>query len=129
MDLADLAPVEDATITYGLIASDFELQAIIVAGDASVADDVLPPGVELTADTTLTLLKVRVGTAPTGSGLTVEFNLDGSSIGTVTVADGETEGETDISEAATAEQILTFDVTAVGSSTAGSDIAIRVRGQ
>ncbi len=152
-DLSDIAPSTDKTLVNYVLVSAFnahtaattavhgitdtsklvvtssvEIQGLIVSGAATVKNNVLPPGAEIPAATTITTLKARVGTAPTGASLIVRFNLDGSSLGSVTINASSTSGSTTISQAATAGQILTFDLTQIGSSVAGSDVWIVVVG-
>jgi hypothetical protein len=69
-----------------------------------------------------------VGTAPAGSGVTVQVNRNGTSIGTATIAAGGhiasfTPGSPDFA----AGDWFTVDITAVGSSTPGSDLVVQLR--
>ena len=71
---------------------------------------------------------VSVGTAPAGSGLTVRINRNGSSIGTVTIAAGDHTATFTPSPAGySAGDYFTVDITAVGSSTAGSDLVVELQ--
>lgn len=121
VDLADLAPVSSSTITY---AEGLYLTAIIQPGTAVVADDVLPPGLYVPRAGTLSSARVRVGTAPTGAALIVEVLADDTTVATVTVADGETSAVESPDVSLSAGAVLTFNLTQVGSSTAGTDVAV-----
>ena len=104
-------------------AGPLYLEAIVQAGSASVASNVMPPGFRVPADTTLRAFYVNVGTAPTGSGLTVVIKRAGTTLATVTVAASSTSGSsTGLSVALARGDLLTVDVTAVGSTVAGSDV-------
>jgi hypothetical protein len=108
-------------------ANPIYLEAIVKPGAAAVANNIMPPGFRVPADCTLKALYVNVGTAPTGSGLTVRIKRAGSSLTTATVAAGATSGSsTGLSTALTAGDILTVDITAIGSAVAGSDVLVTV---
>lgn len=107
----------------------FQLELLLRAGTASVADNVLPPGVRIGYALTLTDFYLRAGTAPTGSALTVEVNLNGVLVATVTIAAGATSGSLlGQAIAVAAGDVLTFDITAVGSTTPGADLALSIVG-
>jgi hypothetical protein len=79
-------------------------------------------------DGTITLVHVSVGTAPAGSGITVQVNRNGTSLGTVTIPVGShTNTFTPASPAYVAGDYFTVDVTAVGTTTAGSDLVVQLR--
>lgn len=110
------------------------LQAIL-AGTLAVGTNVLPPGLRVPKPTTVRQILGRVGTAPTGAALTFNverFNSAGASqgiVGTVTIADGATTGSTTgLSVACVAGDSLRVNVTAVGSTVAGSDLSVSVDG-
>ena len=72
---------------------------------------------------TIQSMAAYVQTAPVGSSLSLRVNKNGSSIQTPTITTGNTSGSlTGLSDTMNAGDYLTVDVTAVGSSTAGSDL-------
>ncbi len=74
---------------------------------------------------TMTDLYAYVGTAPTGSATVVHFIINGTTdIGTVTITAGTSQGHTTVTTVVTANQILTWDITAVGSATPGTDLGV-----
>lgn len=152
-NLADLPPLAESEVTtyyetplalvnshiaattnvHGIVDSselvaltDLDLQGIIVKGNLTVATNVQPPGLLVTTATTILLLAARVGTAPTGAAVLVTFKADGVSLGTVTIAAGATSGQTVVNKALTEGQILTWDVTQIGSTIAGADLWVRM---
>lgn len=88
------------------------------------------------SDTTLYISKVRasVGTAPTGAALIADVKLDGTSIYATTTANRPTIavstttalGGTPDTVAVPAGSALTFAVTQIGSTVAGSDLSVQV---
>jgi hypothetical protein len=103
------------------------LEAIVKAGAAAVAANLMPPGFRIPADTTLRAVYVNVGTAPTGSALTVLVKRLGVTLSTVTVAAGATAGaDTGLSTALAKGDLLTVDISAVGSGTAGSNVLVTI---
>jgi hypothetical protein len=108
-------------------AGPIYLEAIVKAGTAAVASNLMPPGFRVPAATTLRAVYVNVGTAPTGSGLTVVVKRSGTTLATVTVAAGATSGsDTGLSTALAKGDLLTADITAVGSTVAGSDVLVTI---
>ena len=72
---------------------------------------------------TIQSMSAYVQTAPLGSSLNLRVNKNGSSIQTPTIATGNTSGSlTGLSDTMNAGDYLTVDITAVGSSTAGSNL-------
>lgn len=104
------------------------VQAQLVSGVVAVANHVLKPGVRVPAQTTLRQMVLRIDTAPVGSSLTVQaerFNNGASQgiIATASIPTGLTVGSvTGLSAACAVGDIIKFNVTAVGSTTAGSDL-------
>jgi hypothetical protein len=103
------------------------LEAIVKAGAAAVASNLMPPGFRVPAATTLRAVYVNVGTAPTGSALTVLLKRSGTTVATVNVAASATSGSsTGLSVALAKGDLLTTDISAVGSTVAGSDVLVTV---
>lgn len=103
------------------------LEALVKQGTAAVATNTMPPGLRVPIDCTLANAYIWVGTAPTGSALTVLVRRAGSTIATLTVAAGSTTGSaTGLSVALTKGDLITFDVSAVGSTVAGADVAVEL---
>lgn len=75
---------------------------------------------------TLTAIDLELGSAPTGSGVSVTAKVNGVSIGSVTIAAGARHGTITASPAALAAgDLVTYDITAVGSTLPGSDLAVQ----
>jgi hypothetical protein len=80
--------------------------------------------VPIMRDSTLVSIRAQVGTAPTGANIVLSIRLNGTSIGTVTITAGATEGTLTLSQALTAGQSLTVNITQVGSTVAGADLTV-----
>jgi hypothetical protein len=77
---------------------------------------------------TLDAVDAYLETAPTGAAAIFTLKKNGSSIGTVTIADGTTTvTDTSFSEALVRGDYLTVDITQIGSSTVGADLYINFR--
>lgn len=125
--IAATTEVHGIADTGQLVAlTDLDLQGILVQGNLSVANNVRPPGLLVTTATTLLLLAARLGTAPVGAAVVVRFKADATILGTVTIAAGATSGQTVINQALSEGQVLTWDVTQVGSTTPGADLWVRL---
>ncbi len=75
-----------------------------------------------------TSLTGKVNTAPAGASLIFTINRNGASIGTVTIIAGTTGASTTISATTLAQDdVITVQITQIGSSTAGSDLIAEVR--
>jgi hypothetical protein len=77
----------------------------------------------IAADGTLERFDVKVKTAPVGADLKIRLNQNGISLGTATITDGELIGSLSLDEACNAGDLLTIDVTQIGSTTAGSNLS------
>lgn len=103
------------------------LEAIVKAGTAAVASNLMPPGFRVPAATTLRAVFVNVGTAPTGHALTVLVKRSGTTLATVNVAASATSGSSSgLSTALAKGDLLTVDISAVGSTVAGSDVLVTI---
>lgn len=110
-----------ASWTWGPMALD----AIVKTGAAAVASNLIVPGVRVPAATVLRAVYVVVGTAPTGSALTVVVKRLGVTLATVSVAATATSGSVSgLTTALAKGDMLTYDITAVGSTVAGSDVYV-----
>jgi hypothetical protein len=134
-DIPTLVPSEDSGITFCVDAgpagptptgggggNDNDPDLIIVSGNVSVASNVYPTGYTMGAGGTLTELRSYLETAPVGAAVTVVWKVNGSAIGTVTIPAGQTSGLLDLSLASNASDVLTWDVTSIGSTTAGANL-------
>ena len=110
------------------VATNGTLQSYYRDGAATVASGVArwyPPN-----SCTINKIHVGVGVAPVGSGLTVRVNRNGASIGTVTVVAG-TFTATFVPTVTTfvLGDYITVDITAIGSTTAGSAVLVQFFGK
>lgn len=103
-------------------------QAQLATGNVAVANHVLKPGLRVPTACALYEVVLRIETAPVGSSLTVtveRFNggVSQGVIATVSIPTGENVGSVSGLNALCAKgDILKFNVTAVGSTTAGADL-------
>lgn len=105
--------------------SPIYLEGVIAPGDATVTADVFRPGFRIPADSILRAVTITAADAPVGSALVVEVKRrsTGSTLTTVTVAAGSTTATVDGLAVALVEgDLLRFDVTSVGSTTAAKDV-------
>lgn len=81
------------------------------------------------SDTTITKVRASVGTAPTGSAVTVDVNKNGTSIlsSAISIAAGSNTATGTLSTTALSSgDYLTVDIDSVGSTTAGNDLVVQV---
>lgn len=77
---------------------------------------------------TLNAVDGYVGTAPVGAAAIFTLKKNGSSIGTLTIADGATTvTDTSFNESFARGDYITVDITQIGSGTAGADLYINFR--
>lgn len=134
--LADPASAQDAATRAWVLANlrtktDFYATALIVAGVAVVANNVLPPGYRVGQATTLNEFHVVVGTAPTGAAMIVKLRINGTILAAAnaTVAISATTADvTGLTQALSVGDLLTWDITQIGSTIAGSDVAVAMLG-
>lgn len=102
---------------------------IIKTGSAAVATDLLAPGLPIPEDGTVNECAVALKTAPTGADLIVVFKLRRTSatIATVTVPAGDLGASATASTAVEKFDLVQTDITQVGSTVAGADVAAWVR--
>jgi len=93
--------------------------------NCAAADTItIPRNISAATAGTLTKCSVRVGTAPTGSSLTVDVKKNGTTTATVTLTSGSSTGNTTtfISATLAEDDYLIPVITAVGSSVTGKDL-------
>ncbi len=106
------------------------LQAQLATGNVATGTNVLKPGLRVPAASTLAELVLRAETAPVGAPITVaveRFNngVSAGVIGTVSIPTGENVGSTvGLTSGCAKGDILKFNITSVGSTTAGADLTI-----
>ena len=113
-----------------LSQASLALEALIMPGQAVTGTNVLPPGVRIPNANTLATVVLRAGTAPTGGSLTVQVYKNASTLlTTVSLTTGTTVNQvTGLTQALVAGDIITFNITAVGPTFAGADIAVALLG-
>lgn len=74
---------------------------------------------------TVSEIKARVGTAPTGSGISVRVNKSGDSNSTININSSETLSTITPSLTLTDSDYITIDITQVGSTVAGEDLYVQ----
>lgn len=105
------------------------MTAIIKSGAAAVGNNILPPGMRVGFDTTVSQLHARSGSSPVGGPLTVRINKNGVVWQTVVIPAATPNGSlTGLSSDLVTGDILTFDITTVGTTAPGSDIALDIVG-
>lgn len=121
--------LEAATKQYVDAASHPDSLAFLIYGEAAVGDNFAARLID--KNCTLTTIRARVGTAPTGAGLTIRISKipSGSSTpsgsASVTIPAGSTEASASVSLAFSAGDLARLDITSIGSTVAGgSDIWI-----
>lgn len=100
---------------------------LIIAGYARVATNIAPPGLRVPAVCNLTAAYLRAGTAPTGASLIFAVKKGATTLATLTVsASGTSASATALGVALAFGDVITFDITQVGSTIAGGDLAIQL---
>lgn len=101
----------------------------VFAGTLATNQNNLLPKFSRAVGGSLTQLIVLLQEAPTGDDLIVEFFVDGDSVGTVTVAAGDTSGSTDLSSpyAYDSGAVLTAEITQIGSINPGTTATMIAR--
>lgn len=100
---------------------------MLVQGLLVVANDVIPPGVAVPVATSLSKATARLGTAPVGAAVIIRVLSNGSTITTLTIADGlKTATNPGLAVSLPAGAVITLDITQVGSTTPGADLAVEL---
>lgn len=106
----------------------FDLQTLL-AGDAVVKNNALPPGLYVPAAVSLVGLVAMVGTAPVGADLVFTVTNAGAALATVTIAAGSTAATQVLANLAVAAgSYLQLNVTGIGSTTPGADLSVALQG-
>jgi hypothetical protein len=98
--------------------------AIVVSGVAVVANNVMPPGLRMASAWTLANVAIRVGSAPEGDDLEIVIRANGSAIGTYVLPAGDISVVIPSTHDFAEGDIVTYDITNVGSDFPGSAIAV-----
>ena len=119
----DAAITDDGRVSsYALRGSIRHAAQWYISGARSVANNISME-YRVPADGRIERFDVLLKTAPTGADFKCRLNRNGIAMGTATIEAGETSGGIPINEACSAGDILTIDVTQVGSGTAGSSLS------
>lgn len=105
----------------------FDLQTLL-AGDAVVKNNALPPGLYVPAAVHLVGLVAALGTAPVGADLVFTVTNAGTMLASVTIAAGSTAAAVQLNIAVDAGSYLQLNVTAIGSTTPGADLSVALQG-
>jgi hypothetical protein len=123
---ADAALQDDGKISpYALRGAIHHAARWYVAGTLSTGNN-LGEEVRIQADGALERLDVRVKTAPTGADLKVRLRRANVTAATVTIPAGETSAGVVLGAGCSAGDVLTIDVTQVGSGVAGANLSVCV---
>jgi hypothetical protein len=127
---SDLASALQSKIDAAITSTPaYVIDSLVISGAAAVGTDVVPPGSRVAQAVTITQAHILAGTAPNGSSLTVTVSRFGTVLFTLTLADGQTSADqTGLSVALSAGDVLTYNITAIGSVGPGSDIAVQLIG-
>lgn len=101
---------------------------VLLSGPAAVKANVLPPGLYVARDTTFASVIGKLGTAPVGSPLSLNVLLGTTVLANLSFPDGTATASGNITAAVPGGSYLTFDVTAIGSGTAGADLSLALLG-
>lgn len=104
------------------------LDTVIKQGPAGVATNVFPAGSRLPVGCTSSgwFLRCNPAHTPTGSACTVAVKRAGLTIATVSIAAGASSGTVATAVTFAAGDLLTYDFTAVGSTTPAWDVALMI---
>ena len=99
-------------------------------GDLEAATSV-SARIEVPFSGTISEATAHVDTAPVGSAITLDINLNGTTLwssGKLTISDGATSGTTTTFDATTVsdDDVFTMDIDAIGSGTAGADLTVQL---
>ena len=120
----------DGIVPPSQLPSPLALQALIMSGLAVTGTNVLPPGLLVPIAATLGKVVLWAGTAPSGGPLTVQVIQNGSTtLATISLASGSTSSQlTGLKLALNSGDIITFNITAIGPTYAGANIAVALIG-
>lgn len=129
-DAAAASAAAAAASANAAAARRFFLSMPVVSGSLIVATDVLPGGPVFMRPVTIDQLRVDVGTAPVGAGITVAVYRNTDLIGTLIINAGATTATQNLSGGGApfaAGDRMRVDVGSVGSTTAGADLWLSAR--
>lgn len=106
----------------------------VQSGNVTVSNGKVPQGVRVPRRSTVRYAQARVGTAPTGQALTGAIKNGSTTVGTWSIAAAATSAVVTLSSTAAdlllAEgDLLKFDVTQIGSGTAGADLSVYIEAE
>lgn len=106
------------------------LDTVIKQGPAGVATNVFPAGTRVPQACTTSGFFARCNPShmPSGSACTVVVKRAGSTIATVSIAAGASSGSVGTAVALALGDVLTYDITSVGSTTPAWDVAVGIEG-
>lgn len=107
-------------ISLGHLAGDWYIQGTLVTG--TTQNKVY----RIAVDGTIERFDLNVKIAPTGADLIVQLNQNGVSLGTATIADGATVGYASLDVDCVAGDLMTIDISQIGSTFAGSGLSASV---
>lgn len=110
------------------VAGGVILDTLIKQGPAGVATNVFPAGTRVPANCSTSgfFLRCNPSHVPTGSDCTVDVKRAGSTVATVSIAAGSSSGSASTIVALAAGDLLTYDITSVGSTAPAYDIALMI---
>lgn len=109
------------------------IEAIVQSGNLILKNNVLPPGQRIPADSTVSEVYLRMGTAPVGQDAIVRINRTRAgtttALATYSITAGtNTASFTGLSWALLKGDVITYDVTQTGTTTIGADLAVQLVG-
>lgn len=108
-------------------SAQLTVDVLLISGAAAVGNDVVPPGSRVPRAVTISEAHLLAGTAPSSSALTVDVIRSGSTLLTITLNAGQTASDQiGLNLSLSAGDVLTYNITAIGSVGPGSDIALQL---
>lgn len=106
------------------------LDTVIKQGPAGIASNVFPSGTRIPMDCSTSgwYLRCNPSHMPSGSPCTIAVKRSGTTIATVSIAAGSSSGSATTIVALLTGDILTYDITSVGSTTPAWDVALMLVG-
>lgn len=102
---------------------------LLVSGNASVGVNILPPGMRIAQNTTISEMHVLCGTAPVGLDMLIGVNINATRVQELTLVQNTTSlNIIGLAIVCAVGDILTFDMIQVGSTTPGANIYLQLIG-